>query len=136
MFSFRFFVITATSALLAIAPAFGEAAPLRVRGTIAAINDGSLTVKEKDGQILTLKTGSYTTYADVVPSSLAEVKVNDFVGSAVKGPRSSMVAVELAIIPDSMRAGRIGYYGWDPLPDPTAMQTTVSARFRTPSVRC
>jgi hypothetical protein len=124
MFSFRFFVITATSALLAIAPAFGEAAPLRVRGTIAAINDGSLTVKEKDGQILTLKTGSYTTYADVVPSSLAEVKVNDFVGSAVKGPRSSMVAVELAIIPDSMRAGRIGYYGWDPLPDPTAMQTT------------
>jgi hypothetical protein len=35
-----------------------------------------------------------------------------------------MVAVELAIIPDSMRAGRIGYYGWDPLPDPTAAQTT------------
>jgi hypothetical protein len=23
-----------------------------------------------------------------------------------------------------MRAGRFGYYGWNPLPDPTAMQTT------------
>ncbi len=34
----------------------------------------------------------------------------------------SMVAVELVIIPESMRAGRISYYGWDPLPDPTVRQ--------------
>jgi hypothetical protein len=123
MFSFRL-LVTAAAVLLAIAPAFGEAAPSRVRGTITAIHDGSITVKEKDGRTFTLKTGQYTTYADVIPSSLDEIKVNDFVGSAVKGPPSSMVAVELAIIPDSMRAGRIGYYGWNPLPDPTAMQTT------------
>jgi hypothetical protein len=123
MFSFRL-LVTAAAVLLAIAPAFGEAAPSRVHGTITAIHDGSITVKEKDGRTFTLKTGQYTTYADVIPSSLDEIKVNDFVGSAVKGPPSSMVAVELAIIPDSMRAGRIGYYGWDPLPDPTAMQTT------------
>jgi hypothetical protein len=123
MFSFRL-LVTAAAVLLAIAPAFGEAAPSRVRGTITAIHDGSITVKEKDGRTFTLKTGQYTTYADVIPSSLDEIKVNDFVGSAVKGPPSSMVAVELANIPDSMRAGRIGYYGWNPLPDPTAMQTT------------
>ena len=122
MFSFRFFVTTTAAALLATAPAFGEAAPARVRGTITAINDGSITVKAKDGHTFTLKTGPYTTYADVVPASLDEIKVNDFVGSAVKGSPSSMVAVELAIIPENMRAGRIGYYGWDPLPDPTAMQ--------------
>jgi hypothetical protein len=124
MFSFRFFVISAAAFLLASAPAFGEATPARIRGTVTAINDGSITVKEKDGRTLTLKTGQYTTYADVVPSSLDEIKVNDFVGSAVKGSPSSMVAVELAIIPDNMRAGRIGFYGWDPLPDPTATQAT------------
>ena len=123
MFSFRL-LVTAAAVLLAIAPAFGEAAPSRVRGTITAIHDGSITVKEKDGRTFTLKTGQYTTYADVIPSSLDEIKVNDFVGSAVKGPPSSMVAVELAIIPDSMRAGRFVYYGCNPLPDPTAMQTT------------
>ena len=88
MFSFRFFA-TATVVLLAIAPAFAEAAPSRVRGTITAINDGSITVKEKDGRTFTLKTGQYTTYADVIPSSLDEIKVNDFVGSAVKGSPSS-----------------------------------------------
>ena len=123
MFSFRFF-FAAAAALLAVAPVFGEAAPARVRGTITAINDGSITVMEKDGRTFTLETGQYTTYADVIPSSLDEIKVNDFVGSAVKGSSNSMVAVELAIIPDSMRAGRIGFYGWDPLPDPTATRTT------------
>jgi hypothetical protein len=116
-------VTTCAAALLAIAPAFGQA-PARVRGTITAIDDGSITVEERDGSILTLKTGSYTTYANVVPSSLDAIKVNDFVGSAVKGPLSSMVAVELAIIPEDMRAGRISLYDWDPLPDPTARHTS------------
>ncbi|CAB3756528.1 metal ABC transporter permease [Paraburkholderia solisilvae] len=124
MFSFRFFVTTAAAVMLVIAPVFGEAAPSRIRGTITAINDGSITVTEKDGRAFTLSTGQYTTYADVIPSSLDEIKVSDFVGSAVKGSPSSMVAVELAIIPDNMRAGRIGFYGWDPLPDPTVTQAT------------
>ena len=35
-----------------------------------------------------------------------------------------MVAVELAIIPENMRAGRISLYDWDPLPDPTARHTS------------
>jgi hypothetical protein len=48
------------------------------------------------------------------------IKVNDFVGSAVKGAPNAMVAVELAIVPESMRAGRISLYDWDPFPDPTA----------------
>jgi hypothetical protein len=126
MFSFRFCITTAAAVLLAIAPAFGESAPSRVRGTITAINDGSITVNGKDGHTFTLKTGQYTTYADVIPSSLDEIKVNNFVGSAIKGPPDSMVAVELAIIPEGMRAGRIGYYRWDFLPDPTAMQTAGS----------
>src|ERR1700722_6883935 len=123
MLSFHILVTTGAAALLVIAPAFGQA-PARVRGTVTAIDDGSITVKERDGRILTLKAGSYTMYAYVVPSSLDAVKVKDFVGSAVKGPPSSMVAVELAIIPENMRAGRISLYDWDPLPDPTARHTS------------
>jgi hypothetical protein len=123
MLSFHTLVATGAAALLVIAPAFGQA-PARVRGTVTAIDDGSITVKERDGRILTLKAGSYTMYAYVVPSSLDAIKVNDFVGSAVKGPLSSMVAVELAIVPENMQAGRISLYEWDPLPDPTARHTS------------
>jgi len=123
MFSFHLLVTTGAAALLVITPAFGQA-PARVRGTITAIDDGSITVKERDGRAFVLKTGPYTAYAYVVPSSLDAIKVNDFVGSAVKGPLNSFVAVELAIIPENMQAGRISLYDWDPLPDPAARHTS------------
>jgi len=129
--SFHLLLITGAAALLVIPLAFGQV-PARVRGTITAIDDGSVTVKERDGRTFTLKTGLYTAYAYVVPSSLDAIKVNDFVGSAVKGPLGSMVAVELAIIPQNMRAGRISLYDWDPLPDPTAKHTSdITATSRT-----
>src|SRR6202046_4916671 len=95
-----------------------------------ARHSASIWVKERDDRIFTLKTGPYTAYAYVVPSSLDAIKVNDFVGSAVKGPLKSMVAVELVIIPESMRAGRISYYGWDPLPDPNGRQTPATTSQR------
>jgi hypothetical protein len=120
---FRLLLLTAAVALLAATPAFAEAPP-RIRGVAIAVNNDSITVKERDGSTVTLKTDADTAYAYVVPSSLDAIKVNDFVGTAVKGPMKSMVAVELVIIPESMRAGRISYYGWDPLPDPTVGQTS------------
>ena len=123
MLSFHLLVTSGAAALLVIAPACGQA-PARVRGTITAIDDASITVKERDGRIFVLKTGPYTAYAYVVPSSLDAIKVNDFVGIAVKGPLGSFVAVELAIIPEDMQAGRISLYDWDPLPDPTARHTS------------
>jgi hypothetical protein len=114
--AFRLLLLT-TVALLAAAPAYAKAPP-RVRGFVTGVNSDSIIVKERDGSVVTLNTGPYTSYANVAPSSLDAIQVNDFVGSAVKGPLSSMVAVELAIIPENMRAGRISLYGWDPLPDP------------------
>jgi hypothetical protein len=120
---FRSLLLAAAVALLAATPAFAEAPP-RVRGVAIGVNSDSITVKERDGSTVTVKTGVDTAYAYVVPSSLDAIKVNDFVGTAVKGPMKSMVAVELVIIPESMRAGRISYYGWDPLPDPAAGQTS------------
>jgi len=121
---FRLMLLAAAAfALLAATPAFAEAPP-RVRGVAIGVNNDSITVKERDGSTVTLTTGADTAYAYVVPSSLDAIKVNDFVGTAVKGPKESMVAVELVIIPESMRAGRISYYGWDPLPDPAATQTS------------
>ena len=113
----------AAVALLAASPALAQSTP-RVRGVVTGVNEDSITVKERDGGIVTLKTGADTSYAYVVPSSLDAIKVNDFVGSAVKGPLGSFVAVELAIIPENMRAGRISLYDWDPLPDPTARHTS------------
>lgn len=126
---FRLLPLITAVALLAATPAFAEAPP-RVRGVVIGVNSDSITVKRRDGDIITLKTGALTAYAYVVPSSLDAIEVNDFVGTAVKGPVKSMVAVELVIIPESMRAGRISDYGWDPLPDPTVRQTSETTAAR------
>jgi hypothetical protein len=94
--------------------------PSRVRGVVTGLTAGSITVKEPSKATVSLKTDADTTYAFVVPSRLAAIGVGDFIGSAVKGLPNDLIAVEAAIIPETMRAGRIGYYDWDPLPDPTA----------------
>jgi hypothetical protein len=127
--AFRRWLLPVAVALLAASPALAEALP-RVRGVVTAADNGSITVKQRDGRMVTLKAGAETAYAYVVPSSLDAIRVNDFVGTAVKGPPSAMVAVELVIIPEGMRAGRISYYGWDPLPDPDAKDTSSTTATR------
>jgi hypothetical protein len=124
MYLFRLLVTTTTIAtVLATAPAFGDSLPARLRGTITTVDEGGFTLNERDGRTFRLKTGPGTAYADLVPSSLDEIKTNDYIGSAVKGPRDHLIAVEIALVPEQMRPGRIGYYAWDPLPDTSGIQS-------------
>jgi hypothetical protein len=102
-------------------------APPRVRGTIIAVAARTITVRQQDGKVLTLKTGPDTLYADVVPANLRAIKPSDFVGTASKGPPGRWVAVEIVIIPQSLQAGRKGYASWDPLPDPSGARPAMVA---------
>lgn len=120
MHSVRSSAALSVGVMLAMSASFGQT-PARVRGTVTSIDGGTLTVNERDGRVFKLKSGLHTSYAYVIPSNLQAIRVGTFVGSAVKGPLSSMVAVELAIIPENMQAGRISLYAWDPLPDPTTL---------------
>ena len=89
MLSFAcYFIAAGAAALLATSPVFSDALPARLRGTITAIDDEGITLNERSGRSFRLATGSGTTYADVVPSSLKEIRVSDYIGSAVKGPRN------------------------------------------------
>jgi hypothetical protein len=115
---------TSIIALLATAPAFGDSLPARLRGTITAIDAGGITLNERDGRTFRLATGPGTAYADVVPASLEEIKVSDYIGSAVKGPRDHLIAVEIVLVPQKMQPGRTGYYTWDPLPDTSGIDAS------------
>jgi hypothetical protein len=119
-------LLVAGCSLLASSPAFADA-PLRVRGVVIELHADSLSVRQLNGKVVTLKTNGETSYADVVPSSLTEIKADDFVGTAVKVSSHSMVAVEVALIPGNMQSGRISLYDWDPLPDPTAKKGFTTA---------
>lgn len=92
--------------------------PLRVRGIVIGFDKGSIRIEDSTGHVIALGTNAQTAYAVVTPTTLDAVQVGDFVGSAVKRRRNHLVAVELALILGAMRAVRIGFYRWDPLPDP------------------
>lgn len=118
----RSVAVAFATVLLAATPTLSEA-PLRVRGNIVAFDDSSVTVKGRDGSIFHLSTNAKTIYADVIPSNFNAIKIGSNVGSAVKGPLDHLVAVEIVLVPETMRAGRVGHYAWDPLPDTSGVDT-------------
>jgi hypothetical protein len=119
-------LLAGAAALLSLAPALADV-PARVRGTVTAVDAGSVKVRERAGRTFTLRTGPSTAYAEVVPSSLDAIKVNDYIGTAIKGPPGDAIAVEIVLVPDSMRAGRRGLYEWDPLPDTSGIDASAAS---------
>lgn len=95
----------------------GPAGPLngpgRLRGTLGAINSGTMTVTTYDSTPVPVTLTSQTKYAWVVKSSLATLKQGDFIGTATTGPDNDLKAVEIVIFPEAMRGTGEGHYGWD-----------------------
>ena len=98
----------------------------RIRGTIEQISGDQMTVKTREGQTVTIGLSADTKFAGLKQSSLDEVQPGDFIGTATKGPRNFMVALEVVVFPESMRGTGEGQYGWDTIPDTTQGQSTTA----------
>ncbi|WP_375465764.1 metal ABC transporter permease [uncultured Methylobacterium sp.] len=97
-----------------------QAAPQveRLRGTIEAVQPGSITFKTIDGVQETITIAEDTRFVSVVKASLDDVKDGTFIGTATKG--EPPVALEVLLFPEAMRGTGEGHYGWDMIPDTTA----------------
>jgi hypothetical protein len=91
-----------------------EAVPARIRGTIAAVDNQTLTITTKSGatEKVTLKAGAAVN--EVVATKLSEIKPNSFVGvTAMPGADGVLTAVEVHIFPESGRGTGEGHRPWD-----------------------
>ena len=91
----------------------------RVRGTVEAVEAGSVTVRTTDGTVATVALTKDTRVVSVVRSSLDAIADGAFVGTATKGddpPR----ALEIHIFPETMRGTGEGHRDWDVIPDTLA----------------
>lgn len=113
-------LLATASALLLSTQALAATPPVRVRGTISAVNGNDLVVAERDGSTATISLDGETKYAGVVKADLSDIGKGDFIGTATKGPKNFMVALEVTIFPSSMKGMGEGQYPWDKLPDDTA----------------
>jgi hypothetical protein len=124
---FRFLGLAFASLTVLGAGAMAQQAQLpaeRVRGTVASVRGDTLTVKSRDGKDVQTVLGADTKFASVLLAHLSDVKPGDFIGTAAKGPKSEMVALEVVIFPNSMRGVGEGHYPWDKLPDTTIAGAT------------
>ena len=113
------------SGMLALACATAQAQkPTRVRGTIAALDGTALSVKARDGKLVTVRVGDATSIVYTQPIKLADIRPGDFLGvTAVKGQGGDLTAFEVRRFPKPVNPGHRPFDGRD---DQTMTNATVS----------
>src|ERR1043166_3887530 len=118
---------------LVVASAAWGQQPIRLRGTIEAVDGPTLTVKGRDGATNKVKLADNVAIRAVVKMSMADIKAGSFVGvTGMPQPDGSQKALEVHIFPDAMRGTGEGHRPWDLQPSSTMTngsveQTTASA---------
>jgi hypothetical protein len=118
----------AASALVSSAALAATGTPERVRGTVASATLNSVTVDTYAHKPIAVALTGKTTYLKVEKSDLSNVEKGSYIGTATKNVGGTLVALEVAIFPPSMRGTGEGHYAWDKIPD-----TTLSDGVRTSS---
>src|SRR5437764_4840470 len=82
-----------------------EGTPMAVRGTVEKLDGQSLSVKAKDGAVLTVTLAPNFTVAGVAKRSLGDIKPGDYVATnSIKGTDGKLHAIEMHIFPEAMHA--------------------------------
>ncbi len=122
----------AASAQAPVSPAAQP--PVRVRGVIERVDAGSLTVKDRSGEVVTMVRPADMNVSEVIPLSLADIKPNSFIGTgAMPQPDGTQRAIEVVVFPEAARGTGEGHYPWDLMPQSTMTNATVSTLSEAPS---
>ena len=105
-----------------------QPAPVRVRGTIEAVDGATLTVRSRDNQTFyKIRVADDAVVRGLVRASLSEIKDNTFIGvSGLPQPDGSQKALEIHIFPEPMRGTGEGHQPWDLVPNSTMTNATVA----------
>jgi hypothetical protein len=104
-----------------------QGVPTRIRGTVATLEGQTLTVKSRDGTLVSIALAPNYTVRAVVKKSLADIKTGDYVAStSVRGSDGKLHAVEVHIFPEAMRGTAEGQFPWDLVPQSLMTNATVT----------
>jgi hypothetical protein len=100
--------------------------PVRVRGTIEKADGGTLLVKTREGNEVTIKLKDNAQVSGVTKAVLADIKQNSFVGiTAMPQPDGTQKALEVHIFPEARRGAGEGHRPWDLVPNSTMTNANV-----------
>jgi hypothetical protein len=118
---------------LAVAPAFRVRSSwaqspraIRVRATIDAVDDKSISLTSRTGQKLVMALASDTVVLAIIPMKLEDIKPGSFVGSAAMPQADgTQRAMEVHVFPENMRGTGEGHRPFDLQPQSTMTNGTV-----------
>lgn len=118
------------SALAQPAPAAIQPPPTaRVRGAVTAFDGHELQVTARDGKPLKMSVSDGTKINVLSQLKRSDIKQGSFVGvtAVLRGPGSTLEALEVHVFPESMRGTGEGHYDWDLEPGSTMTNANVDA---------
>jgi hypothetical protein len=132
--------LSLTLIALLIAPALAQApsasTPSRVRGTVEKLDGQTLTVKTREGPVVTVALAPNFAVNGVVKKDLADIKQGDYVGVAsTKGADGKLHALEVLIFPEAMRGTGEGQFPWDLQPESLMTNAAVAGVAAAPTGR-
>lgn len=128
MISIRSFagVLAASVVLVATTSAMAQGTPTRLRGTIAAIDDKSVTIATREGTSVKATLNDNWGVVLVAPIAASEIKAGSFVGVASMGSDADRTALEVLVFPEAARGSNEGHYPWDLQPQSMMTNATVA----------
>jgi len=102
--------------------------PVRVRGSVEALDGSMLTVKSRDGKTTyKIKLADNVAVRGIIKAALSDIKANSFIGvTGMPQADGSQKAVEIHIFPENLRGTGEGHRPWDLLPNSTMTNATVA----------
>jgi hypothetical protein len=101
--------------------------PVRIRGTIDAVDGSVLTVKSREGTEIKVRMTDNVAVFGVAKIALSEIKPGSYIGvSAMPEPDGTQKALAVHIFPENQRGVAEGFRPWDLRPNSTMTNATVA----------
>ena len=120
-------------ASLALVAVLGSAAwaqqspPVRIRGTIEAVDGSLLTIKSREGADLKVRVTDNVAVFGIAKTELSEIIKGSYIGvTAMPEPDGTQKAVAVHIFPETQRGAAEGFRPWDQRPGSTMTNATVA----------
>lgn len=109
-------------------PAFGQTAQERVRGTVKAVSDHTLTVDTREGDTVAIALHDPVTVGTFKRIAFADIKPGSYLAvTSMPSAEGPPHAVDVRVFPENLRGTGEGHFGWDLAPGSMMTNATVSA---------
>lgn len=119
-------ILFASLACLLALPAWAQSTPVRIRGTIRALEDKALTVEDRNGDPVRVALAANYTVTAIVPTTLDAVKPGSTIGIVGFGPPTHQRAAVVSIFPPGA-AVKEAQFPWDSQKDSVMTNARVGA---------